>query len=605
MQNSSKWEISEKISQNIINKFLDYSPIVLQLLYNRNIITKEPKNKITKEQKNQITKEQIEKFFDPDYKKDLYDPFLMKDMDKAVLRIEKAVKGKQKIAIFGDYDADGVCASALLYEFLKFLGSEPSVYIPHREKEGYGLNIKAIEKLNKEGVKLILTCDCGIRDIEEIKKANNLGIDIIVTDHHIPKNMGQETRNKRQEVKNKKEVLPDAYAILNPKRKDCKYPFKQLAGVGVTYKLVQAVLSKNRQKKKNAEAFLKWLLDLVVIGTIADIVPLISENRTLVKYGLIVLNKTKRQGILSLIMQSNLKLGEINTYSIGYILGPRLNASGRLKHAQKSFELLVCSLKDKASKITCDIDALNKQRQNLTKSIIEQAREKLKELKSDQKIIMLASKNWPASVAGIVAGKLRDEFYRPTLIVQHKKDISRGSARSIPKFNITSVLESCSDLFEEVGGHSQAAGFTYKTKNHNLIFDKLFKITQQELSLEDIKKIINIDVQIDLNNINWKFFENIQKFEPYGEGNHRPVFLISNVEIVDIYKVGNNGQHLKIGVKDKKSVISSEAIGFNLTEGNGHLQIGDKVDIVFHLICNRWNGNKQLQLKIIDIKKCN
>ncbi len=593
------WQIAKKLPQKIINQFAEYSPIVLQLLYNRNIIS--PKGcENQRFYKVESQKSKVEKFLNPNYDKDLYDPFLIKGMDKAVYRIQEAIKDKQKIAVFGDYDADGVCASALLYEVFKFLGLDPYVYIPHREKEGYGLNIKAIEKLAKNNIDLIITCDCGVRDIKEIKKANNLGIDVIVTDHHIPE-------NKEQGIRNKEQVLPRAYAVLDPKRSSCRYPFKQLAGVGVAYKLACALLSRSQISPHKSRVFLKWLLDLVAIGTVADIVPLVSENRTLVKYGLIVLNKTKRQGLLSLIEQSDLKPGEIDTYSIGYILGPRLNASGRLEHAQKTFKLLVCNLKDKTSKITCDIDAINRQRQDLTDRIVEQAREELEGLTSDQKIIMLASEEWSASVAGIVAGKLRDEFYRPTLIIQKKKDISRGSARSIPKFNIITALEKCLDLLEEVGGHSQAAGFTYKTKNHNLILDKLSEIAQNELTSGDIKKRINIDIKIDLQDVNWELFENLQKFEPLGEGNPRPVFLIRNAEIVDIYKVGNDGQHLKLGIRNGEwgigeLGISFEAIGFNLTGDNCHLKVGDNIDIVFNLICNHWNGEEQLQLKIVDIK---
>ena len=491
-------------------------------------------------------------FFNPKYE-DLADPFLMKDMHKAVTRIKKA----KKVAIFGDYDADGVTGSVILKNIFDFLKIENQVYIPDRYKEGYGMNLKAIKKLAKQKFDLLITTDCGISDFKEVELANKLGFDVIITDHHtVPKK------------------IPNAYAVINPKQQDCKYPFKQLAGVGVAFTLARAF---------NLD-FEKWLLDLVAIGTVADCMDLIGENRIIIKYGLIVLEKTRNIGLKYLIPE------KLDSRAIAFQIGPRLNAAGRVDHANTSYELLITGSKNKAEKIANKLEKNNQKRQRETEKVLKQVQESAS--LSDKKIIFDYNKNWPIGVLGLAAGKLCERYSRPVVLISK----NAGSCRSIANFNIIKALTQCQEFFVEFGGHAQAAGFKIQEKNIKKFQTKLENIINNTLKPEDLVSLLEIDAEININNINFDLLNQINKFEPFGRGNSKPKFLLKRAEIQEIRCVGNGNQHLKMQLSNFK------AIGFNCSGFASHLKQGDKIDIVFELEEDNWQGYKNLQLNILDLR---
>ena len=548
-----------------LNKFPEYSRMTLQLLWDRRLKTQKA----------------IDEFFHPDYDEDLHDPFLMKGMKKAVERITKALKNKEKITIFGDYDADGVCGTAILSETLKALGADPDIYIPDRNKEGYGLNLEAVKEVAAKKTNLIITIDCGITDFEEIKLANKLGMDVVVVDHH--------------KVHDK---IPTAVAIVNPCQKGEKYPFRKLAAAGVAFKVAQAIL-----KSKVPEGFEKWLLDLVAIATVTDIMPLLGENRTLVKYGLVVLAQTKRLGLQELMKAARIK-STLDTYTLGYIIGPRLNAAGRMAHATTAYELLVTKSKQEAETLTRRLNEKNQERQRLTDRIIQEVESRLKSEKG--KLIFQGDKNWPIGIVGLIAGRITDRYYRPAVIFQKTKDKSKGSARSIPCFNIVEAISECKELLEDFGGHPGAAGFTVPNKNLKKFEQRLLKFANKKIEKEDLIPLLNIDLELEPEELNFEIYEEIQRFAPFGEENPRPLFLMKNLMISNFKAVGNNCSHLKMYLTKelKNSKIKGfQAIGFGLGDFCDKIKQGDKVDVVSELITDDWNGARKLQLKIVDLKK--
>ncbi len=554
-----QWKINKKAPEAFLNKFPEYSRLTLQLLWDRGLKTQKA----------------IDEFFNPDYNEDLHDPFLMKGMKKAVERIEKALKNKEKITIFGDYDADGVCGTAILSETLNALGINPDTYIPDRNKEGYGLNLKAVKEVAAKKTDLIITTDCGITDCEEIKLANKLGMDVIIADHH--------------EVSGK---VPSAISIVNPRQKGEKYPFRELAAAGVAFKLAQALL-----KNKVSEGWEKWLLDLVAIATVADIMPLVGENRTLVKYGLVVLAKTRRLGLQELMKTA--RIIKVDAYTLGYILGPRLNAAGRMEHANTAYELLVTKSKEEAETLARRLSEKNQERQKLTSRIIKEVESRLDLEKA--KMIFEGDKNWLIGVVGLIAGRLANRYYRPTVIFQKMKDKTKGSARSVPSFNIVEAIGMCQELLEDFGGHPGAAGFTVSNKNLKKFKEKLLKIADKKIKEEDLIPLLNIDLELEPEELNFEVYEEIQRFAPFGEENPRPLFLMRGLKIVNLKGVGNNGNHLKCYLAGKTRGF--QAIGFGLGDFCDKMKQGDRIDIAFELITNDWNGARELQLKIIDLKK--
>ena len=589
-----RWQINSKAPNDFIKQFPEYPALVLQLLFNRNIRDQSA----------------IDEFFNPDYEEGLYDPFLMKGMKRAVERIFKAVRNKEKIIVFGDYDADGLTSAAVLVKILEALGARPDVYIPDRAKEGYGLNLEAIRRFKELGVKLIITVDCGVSDFEEVELACQLGIEVIITDHHW---VG--------------EKLPRAFAILNPKQDDCQYPFKELAGVGVAYKLAQGLVYKlkacpeqsrriKNEKLKINEGFEKWLLDLVAIGTVADCVPLVGENRILVKYGLIVLGKTQRIGLKTLMKNAGIINNNhlpLTTYEINFVIAPRLNAAGRMDHANHAYKLLISESLEEAKQLSEKLEEKNYQRQKITEKIVREVKSRLS---GKEKIIFEGNENWPVGVVGLVASKLVDEANCPALIFSKGKKQSIGSGRSIHSFNLIEAISRCSKHLCEFGGHRGAAGFTLDNSKLVDFKDQLEAIAGEEIQSENLVPVINIDAEINSEDINWNIYDQIAKFSPFGEGNPKPLFLVRNLKISQMRIVGNGGKHLKLKLTAQRGgngniAVSSQdslqktfdAIGFSFGGCIKKINQGDLVDVVFELIADEWNGMRQLQLKIIDLKK--
>lgn len=577
------WHLKPKVPEEFLRQFPEYSPLVLQLLYGRGI----------------KTQEQIDEFFNSDYEQDLHDPFLFKGMKKAVSRILRAIKKQEKIVVYGDYDTDGVSSSVILMTTLKKLGAKNlSIYIPDRSKEGHGLHSKAIKDLTKQGVQLIITLDCGITNIKEVKLANSLGIEVIIADHH-----------------RCLKLLPRAKVIINPFQPGDKYPFKDLAGAGVAFKLAQALLKGIRIP----EGFEKWFLDLVALATIADVMPLIGENRTLVKYGLGVLAQTKRIGLQELMRVARLSPavvqrstnGEppstnLDTFTLGFILAPRLNVAYRLDHANTAYQLLMTESKKEAKEIVAHLDNLNRQRQQLTDKIVKEVEKRLNNYSKIDKVIFEGDANWPTGIVGLVASKISEKYHRPSLIFNLTNEKSHGSARSVPGFSVVGAISKCADLLESFGGHPGAAGFTILKENLDSFKKQILAIAKPQLKDKDLIPSIEIDVHLLPEEISFKNYNQIQSFAPFGSANPEPKFLVRGLEISDLKVVGNNGKHLKMELvavfHQSKLIKRIKAIGFGLGERINGFKVDDRVDVVFKFIVDEWNGRRDLQMKIVDLK---
>ena len=578
------WHLKPPAPEEFIKQFPEYSPIALRLLFERGL----------------TTRISIDEFFSPDYNEDLHDPFLMLGMKEAVKRVLKAIDKKEKIAIFGDYDADGVCGAVILKSVLEILGvkeKEIEIYIPDRNREGYGLNLEAVKKIAEQKIDLIITVDCGITDFEEIELANSLGVEVIITDHHL--------------VAAK---LPKAKIIINPWQKKDNYPFKELAGAGVAFKLAQGLLKKT--KAEIPAGWEKWLLDLVALATVADCVPLLGENRTLVRYGLIVLAQTQRIGLKELmeiarlnpIFEAETLTTNLDSYSLGFILAPRLNAAGRLEHAAVGFKLLTTEDPAEAKILAKKIDSQNRQRQKITDEIVAEVEKRAKDYltSENQPVIVERDAAWSPGLVGLAAGKITDRYHRPAVIFSQKENgFLRGSVRSISGFNIVEALEECADLIGEFGGHAAAAGLSLEDKNYLLFKERINQIARRKLKKEDLIPQLEIDSEVQPEEINWELFDSLTRFEPFGQRNKEPKFLVRDLRIVNCRMVGNGQKHLKLELKsDRMPGKIFKAIGFGLANGqNNNLKTGDKVDLVFELLADEWNGNKELQMKMLDIHK--
>lgn len=521
-----------------------------------------------------IQKKDWESFLNPDFNA-LYDPFLMKGMKEATERIKRAYDKKEMIGIFGDYDADGIPGSALLYCFFKKIGLSTNVYIPTRE-QGYGLNREGIEVLKKAGASLLIAIDLGIRNNLEIDFAKKIGLEVIVLDHH--------------EV-----VYPRPKClIINPKQRDDHYPFKDLAATGVVFKFIQAI---NHVLKKVPLNYLKWVLDLVAISTICDVVPLISENRIFAKFGLIVLKKTPRLGLQELYKKAVILPENVDTYTVGFQIGPRLNAPGRMDHANESFYLLIENNRQKAQVLAEKLDSINRRRQNELERVLKEAKVKVtREHLNKKKVIFLSGKNWPQGIVGLVAGKLMEEFARPVIVLEEKDGQLRGSARSIDAYNIIEALEEAKDYLQKFGGHKRAAGLSLELAHLANVYDKLLEVAESKLREEDLVPKITVDAQLTVADLNFDFLTKIQKLAPFGLGNPRPVFLLNKVSYDNLRTVGKKGNHLKLHVEGR------EAIGFDLGFWIKELTNHKQADFVFTLDEDNWDGRRKLQLKILDLK---
>ncbi len=504
------------------------------------------------------------------------DPYLIKEMNEAISRINVALEEGQEITIYGDYDADGVTATALLAEALREVGASISVYFPDRFTEGYGLNRQAVERIAASDAKLLITVDCGVRAIEEVAHAIKLGLDVIITDHHI-----------------QGEVLPEALALLNPHRADTKYPYEGLAGVGVAYKLAQAIF----REKGLASSKETALLDFVAIGTVADMVPLTGENRALVKMGLDVLNSSPRIGLKSLIDVSGYREGAIDSTSIGFGLGPRLNAAGRIQSALTAYKLLVANKQPIASDIAKELDQLNNKRKQLTLDVFERAIETFN--RSDiEPILLVADPDFHEGVVGLAASRICDEYYRPAIVGKVGESHTRASARSIPGFHITAALEKCSDLLDRFGGHEAAAGFSIRNENIQALQKRLADIAEQELSDDELIPSMAIDSKAEFDELGEGIMKFIDLLQPCGQGNNWPIFCTEQVQVRDSRLVGADKSHLKMTLR--KSSMSFDAIAFRM--GDIIRRLPEFIDIAYRLERNSYLGYESLQLNIVDIQ---
>ena len=521
--------------------------------------------------------EKIRQFLEPT-RQDFYDPYLMEDMEIAVERIVKAIENQEKVIIYGDYDVDGITSTTVLKKFLKDLGLEVSYYIPNRLNEGYGLNNKAIEKIVNEGYSLMITVDCGISAIEEIDYANSLGLETIVTDHHEPG-----------------EVLPKALAVVDNKRKDSTYPFRDLAGVGVAFKLTQALGMKLELKE---EAYLKYL-DIVCVGTISDIVPLVDENRVITKLGLLLVRQTKNMGLKSIINSSGYNKIDSNTISFG--VAPRINACGRMGKAEEALELLLSTDIYEVNELTKKLNEHNRERQEIEKSIYESAVEKIEKNHLDEnRTIVVGGEDWHHGVIGIVSSKITDMYFKPSILLSFEEDgTGKGSGRSIPGFDLHQALTKCQDTLEKFGGHSMAVGVTIKKENLEKFREEFEKVAAEEKT-EDIVPILNVDSKIDLNSVDKDVIESLKALEPFGEANKMPIFAFKNLRI-DSIRALSEGKHLKLTLKEDNIIIN--AIGFNMGKLAEEYRIGDKIDVAGVLEINTFNGVDNLQINIKDVMK--
>ncbi|MFQ5901626.1 MAG: single-stranded-DNA-specific exonuclease RecJ [Thermodesulfobacteriota bacterium] len=575
-----QWKVApqEHDLQNILSEGLNLSPLTAQLLINRGIKDMDAASS----------------FLSPSLK-DLHNPFLMKDMDKAVDRIIKAILGMERICVYGDYDADGTTATALLFLFFKEIGAVVEAYIPDRLKEGYGLKKEALKYLHKKGVRLIVTVDCGINCTEEAIYAGELEIDMVITDHHeVP------------------EELPPSCAILNPKQKDCSFPFKGLAGIGVAFKLVTALRANMRDNgllKDKAVPNLKRYLDLVALGTLGDVVPLVDENRVFVKHGMEELNNGSRAGIRALkdVSKQGSANGKFTSWQVMFQLVPRLNASGRLGANQDAFDLLITDDANIASSLAKSLDRKNSKRQEIEKMVRKDAFAKIRQGPSceTEDIILLTSMDWHPGVIGIVASRIVDTYNRPTVLITFRDGIGKGSARSIKGISIIGLLRECKEFFAAIGGHSQAAGFSMERDRVQDFKTALKKAASTQLSKRDFSREMSLDAIVSLEELSEKVVEEIEGLAPFGSSNPEPLLGLLNGAVIHSKIVGNN--HLKLTIRDRECV--GNAIGFNLgdsfpagTSNPGNLTPPQKIEMAFTPSINEWNGRRSVQLKIKDLR---
>ncbi len=503
----------------------------------------------------------------------------MSGMEAAVDRIRFALEHAEPIAIYGDYDVDGVTATALLVQTLKAMYANVTGYIPNRFDEGYGLNNDALDHLKADGVKLIITVDCGIRSPDEALHARTIGLDLVISDHHHPSEDG----------------LPSALAVINPKQKGDVYPDKDMAGVGLAYKIAEALHAKLQPEYLNLEL----LLDLVALGTVADLAPLVGENRSLVRKGLQQMHSTVRQGLYALANIAEISLAKVNAGNIGFGLGPRLNAAGRLESALASFELLTTTDVFRAGQLAQQLDVQNRQRQTLTRSIQEQAEVIAMSEDSDGYLLFAAHEEFNSGVVGLAASRLMESHYRPAVVASKGPAETRGSCRSIPEFHITDALDQCADLLVRHGGHAAAAGFTVKNENLSEFVSRLKRIAEEKLSGQELRPTVTADAELSLVNVRPELVKNLNYLEPTGYGNPDAAFVSRGVKVKHARTVGAEGKHLKLSLEDDAG-YTHDAIGFRL----GHLQrdLPSRVDILYTYEVNQFNGRVGYQLNLKDIK---
>lgn len=532
-----------------------------------------------------IAGQEVERFISPDYDRDLFDPFLFQDMEKVVTRLDMARKNGERVGILGDFDADGVTSSVIMREALAALGIESVVHIPHKLNEGHGLSQVAVTRFYDAGVRIILTLDCGMMNHAEIASALALGMETIVIDHHhVPA------------------ILPPAYAIINPKIPTDTYPFRDLCGAGTSFKVATALY---RRLLPDRVDELKWLLDITAIGTVADVMPLLGENRVLVKYGLIVLQKTRRLGLREMYAVGRIPIDDAHSPDarmIAFQIAPRINAASRMAHAEIAHELLFTSDQVRARILALELESYNVARQKVSQAAAEKVRAIAEREFQNEKFVIAAGPEFPLGVVGLVAGKVAHEIGKPTGVFQRGEVTSTGSFRSIAGFNIIDALEECADLFEKYGGHEQAAGLTIRNDRFDVFLERFGTIVRQRLQgVETVPELL-IDAELHPGDLSLELVSEMESLSPFGEGNPEPVFKLSGFEVRQARTVGKEGKHWKLtlGHPDHSQVI--DAVGWSLVSSFPDCRPGQRLSIVCQVEENAWNGRLALQLKLLDIK---
>lgn len=562
MNHNKRWLIPPKITPEADSNLAAFPPQLKQILFNRGYSTDAEARAFLKAEADFNT-----------------DPFQMKGMREAVDRICFAMEHNEPIAIYGDYDVDGVTATALLVQTLKGLNADVRGYIPNRFEEGYGLNKDALDSLKADGVKLVITVDCGIRSPDEALHARNIGLDLVISDHHHPS----------------EGPLPPALVVINPKQYGDPYPDKDLAGVGIAYKIAEALLG----NQETSLATRQSLLDLVALGTVADLAPLVGENRMLVRRGLRYMRQTTRQGLFSLAKIADLSLTKVTAMNIGFGLGPRLNASGRLESALASFELLTTTDFMRAGQLAQQLEVQNRERQRITREM--QAQAETLALAEDPNAFLLFAvhEQFNSGVVGLAASRLTETYYRPAIVASRGPEETRGSCRSIPEFHITEALDHCKDILVRHGGHAAAAGFTVRNENLPELMKRLKEFAAEKLSVQDLRPTLMADMEISLTELGPQVIKNLSYLEPTGYGNPDPAFVARDVKVKSFRAVGMDGKHLKLSLQDEKSLIH-DAIGFRL--GYWLKDMPPRVDILFTYEINEYNGRVGYQLNLRDLK---
>ena len=558
---TKRWEVARPLPEDAVKELNGYPPILRQILYNRGY----------------ITHEQARGFLEAQTPPGC-DPTQILNLPQAVERINYAIQNHERIVVYGDYDADGVTATALLGLALKSLGAEVREYIPNRFDEGYGLNLEALQTLSTEGANLIITVDCGIRSWDEAEYARSVGMDLIITDHHFPL-----------------EAVPPAFAVINPKQQGDNYPEKNLAGVGLAYKLIEAISISDRFPDLKSEHY----LDLVALGTVADLVPLTGENRSLVRNGLEFIRQPIRQGIMALIGVSGLTPARISTTDISFALAPRLNATGRLESALASLQLLISKDPLEVGQLAQWLEIQNRERQKVTRQI--QAKSEQRIITDDQIPLLLfdADPEYNAGVVGLAASRLTEQYYRPSIIASIGEEFTKGSCRSIPEFHITHALDQCEDILEQHGGHAAAAGFTVRNELLQELVFRLDTIANEQLENLDLRPKIFAETAIPLSELKPDLLKYLNWLQPTGMGNPMPIFMSTGLKVTQQKAVGADKSHLKLTVTDGK--ITYDAIAFR--QGYWFAHLPSKIDLMYTFELNEFNGQVSLQLNVKDIRE--
>ncbi|MBT3321915.1 MAG: single-stranded-DNA-specific exonuclease RecJ [Anaerolineae bacterium] len=558
----TRWQIQSKLPPIVDEALTKFPPVLRQLLFNRGYATDEEARAFLKAK--------------PDFDTS---PWGLKDMDVAIERIIQAIDGSEKVVIYGDYDVDGVTSSALLVELLRSFGVDVDAYIPDRFKEGYGINIDALDGFVEKEIDLVISVDCGIRAIAPAEYARKIKLDLIVTDHHHPG-----------------AVLPNALAVIDPKREDDDYAQKMLAGVGIAYKIAEALMEKVGEESSLASA--EPLLDLVALGTVADLAPLEGENHRFVRRGLRIMRHAQRQGLVSLAGVAGVNIKEVSAMNIGFGLGPRLNAAGRLYSALSAYELLMEKDLHRAGEMAQELENINRERQSLTRTIQDQAEIIALAADKDAFLLFAASPEFNPGVVGLAASRLADSYYRPAIVGQVKEETTVCSCRSIAEFHITDALDECAEFLVKHGGHAAAAGFTIRNENVGAFLKKMREIAERKLADVDLNPVLVADMEVPLSDLSFEMLEHLNYLEPTGYGNPRPIFVSRDLSVKLARAVGSDKSHLKLKVSDGK--VNMDGIAFRL----GHLkpELPAKVDLIYTFEVNEWQGRKSLQLNVKDIK---